>query len=478
MNKERMKKNTYYNLIKTCSNMVFPVIIFSYVSRVLQTENIGKINFSSSIISYISLLASLGITSYAIRECAKVKEDEYVLKKRACQIYSINLCTTMGAYLILGILLVVFSKLRNYNTIIIVQSICIFFNALAAEWLDTAMEDIKFVAILSFFSQLVALVTTVFLVKESDDYLVYVIITAVCACIPGVVNFFRHKLIYQLKFVSDMEWRRHLTPIFIMFSMILSQTVYASSDITILGVIRGDYEVGLYSVSVKIYNIVNTLIASISYVVIPQLAYYFETNNYDEINKTLKYALSFICTLGIPSIVGINVIASEMVEILAGKEYLEAVPALHILTVALLFSLIGGFIGNIILIPSLKEKICLRACAVSAIINIVLNLVLIPNYGLNAAAFTTVLAEIIGICITFSHIDKKIRIEGIKNILFAPCVGGCGIILIKVLLGVIQNLWIRTMATILGSVIWYVLILIVFKNEFAMNIQKRCRVKR
>ena len=90
MAQQSLKKNSIFNAVKTVSSILFPLITFPYVSRVLQPENIGKINFSVSIIAYFSLAASLGITTYAIRECSMVRNDKRKLNDTASQIFSIN----------------------------------------------------------------------------------------------------------------------------------------------------------------------------------------------------------------------------------------------------------------------------------------------------------------------------------------------------------------------------------------------------
>ena len=91
MNKEQIGKNTIYSVIKQISTIIFPLITFPYISRVLLVDNVGKINFGESVISYVSLIASLGISTYAVRECSKVKESKKELSDIASQILSINL---------------------------------------------------------------------------------------------------------------------------------------------------------------------------------------------------------------------------------------------------------------------------------------------------------------------------------------------------------------------------------------------------
>ena len=98
-----IKKNSIYSVIKTGASIVFPLITFPYISRVLLTENVGKINFGLSVVSYFSLIASLGITTYAIRECSAEREDKKRLSNTASQIFSINVIAAVSAYILLHI---------------------------------------------------------------------------------------------------------------------------------------------------------------------------------------------------------------------------------------------------------------------------------------------------------------------------------------------------------------------------------------
>ena len=122
-----LKINTILNMIKTCSSIIFPLITFPYISRVLMTENVGKVNFGDSYVSYFSLIATLGITTYAIRECAKVRDDKRRLEEVASEIFSINICTTMLAYVLLFSSLFLFRRLDAYRNLIVIQSVVIVF---------------------------------------------------------------------------------------------------------------------------------------------------------------------------------------------------------------------------------------------------------------------------------------------------------------------------------------------------------------
>lgn len=470
MSKKSINSNTIFNTIKSVMAVLYPLITSPYVFRVLQTDNIGKINIGNSVVSYVSLVASLGVTTYAIRECSKVRESKEDLSTVSSQIYSINILSTLIAYIALAFVLIFAKPLENYRLLICIQSTTVLFTTFGADWMNTVMEDFRYISIRTILMQVISLILMFVFVHRPEDYMIYAVICVLASSGANVINYFYRKKYCKTKFTWKMDLKHHLPKIMLLFSLILSQTIYVNSDMTILGLIKGDHEAGLYSTAVKIYTIVNTTIASIAWVVIPQLSIHFQKKNYDEINKLLKYALNFILVLGIPSICGLEIIAPHLISALAGEEYVDASLSLRILGIALLFSFFGGWVGNMIRIPSGKEKSSLVITSVCALINLVLNLIMIPIWGLNAAAFTTAVSECVGLIWGFVLIDRNVKIEGLKKMLLAPLIGGFGILVIG---GVVQHFidktWLVSLVTIIVSVIWYFAIMVILKNEFFMG---------
>lgn len=466
-NKANVNSNALFNTIKSISGIIYPLITFPYISRVLRAENVGKINFGNSVVSYFSLLASLGVTTYAVRECSRVRENCEELNAIASQIFSINILSTLLAYFFLVITLIIARPLDDYRILICIQSTVIIFNTLGADWLNTAMEDFRYIAIRTVLMQILSLILMFAVVRKPEDYLIYAGICALALSGANIINIAYRKKICKAMFTLHIDLKKHLPPILLLFSMILSQTIYCNSDITMLGLIRNDYEVGLYSTCVSIYNIVNTVVASVAWVVMPQLTVGFGQKDYNKINELLKYSMNFIIVLGMPCLIGLNVIAKPLISVLAGNEYLEASMPLHILTVALAFSFIGGWIGNMIMLPSGRENICLRACIISALINVILNLFLIPKFGMTAAASTTVISECVGIVISHRYIDKEINIVNFKNMILSPITGSVAILLIGTIVkNCFHSPWAISVLTIFFGLIFYCSTLLIMKNEF------------
>jgi len=468
-----IRNNAFYNILRTSSTILFQLLSFSYIARILQAENLGKVNFSSSIISYVSLIASLGIATYAVRECSKVSNDKNTLEKTASQIMSINICTTIIAYILLFITLLFVKELEPYRVLIIIQSFSILFATLGADWLNMALEDFRYITLRTIFFNVISIIAIFIFVKDSDDYLIYAVITVVANSGTQLLNILYRRRYCRLKFAFNMDVKRHLRPLLILFAVLVSQTIYTNSGMTMLGIMKGDYDLGIYSVSVRIYNTVNTVIASIAIVVMPKLSFYYKDKDYKNINGILKHALNLIIVLGIPCITCINLITSDIIRFISGSGYQAATTSLHILTITLAASLLGGFIGNLIFLPSSRDSKVFISCFMSAAISILGNLFLIPRLGMNAVAITTTLAEIAGICFLFPQIEKQIQIKGKINMLKAPLVGAVFIVLISIVLRFyIENVYIKVPVIIVVSAIVYLVTLILMKDEFALKTLK------
>lgn len=87
MKEKSIKINAVLNVMKTVLSLVFPLITFPYITRVLQVNAIGKYDFSVSVISYFSLIAALGITTYAVREGTKYRGDQEKMNQFASEIF-------------------------------------------------------------------------------------------------------------------------------------------------------------------------------------------------------------------------------------------------------------------------------------------------------------------------------------------------------------------------------------------------------
>ncbi len=469
-----LKKNAVYNALKTCSAIVFPLITFPYASRVLLPENVGKVNFANSFVSYFSLVASLGIGTYAVRECAAVRNDRNKLNNIASQIYSINILSMIVSYALLFITIIFFRKLDVYRELILIESATVVLTVVGADWLNSAMEDLKYITIRTVSAQLIAIICMFIFVRDKDDYVYYTIILVFSTCGASILNIWYRRRYCTIKFTLKIDWRTHIGPIVFLFVMMLSQTLFNNTDVTMLGLMKGDYEVGQYSTAMKVMRLISQIVSSLALVIIPRLSVYYSKNDFKSLNTLLRKVLSYNITIGLPIVVGAEMMADDIVYIVGGSDYIEAAPILRVLILSFLFSLVGGsFLGNAILIPMQQEKYYMLVCLVTAVLNVGLNFILIPIIGAIGASIATAINGFLIFVLLLVKIDKRIKIERKARVFIDPLIG-CGVIvLVCFLCSFISGWLLRVICSVTLSVIGYGVVLFVLKNDFVMSIMSR-----
>lgn len=471
MGQKSLKVNTVYNIIKTIASVIFPLITFPYVSRVLLPGNIGKVNYAASVVSYFTLIAALGMTTYAVRECARARSDRENLDHVASELFSINLCTTLISYILLAVTLIAFRKFDAYRSLIVIQATAILFTTLGADWLNSAMEDFRYITLRYVVFQLLSLAAMFTFVKTQDDYVKYALITVIASSGANVVNIFYRRKFCRVRFTTDMHLEKHIRPILAFFAMVLSVTIFANADTTMLGLMCGDYQVGIYSTAHKINHLVSQVVQSIIIVLMPRLSVYFDNNDFENANKLLRKLLGFNITLGLPCVVGLIMVASDAVIAFAGPEYAESAVVMRIMILSFAFSLVGGsFLGNGVLLPMGKEKYYMIVCLITAGCNIILNYIFIPFFQASAAAATTAFNGFLIFILLLFRVDKRIRIERIGQVFLSPVLGCAAIVGVCLALRGVPNLVVRLLASVGSSVAVYGIILLAMKNEFAMEI--------
>ena len=471
MQNKNLKFNMAINAVKGLLSVLFPLISFPYISRVLQVENIGAYNFSNSIISYFVLIAGLGIQTYATCEGAKVRDIPEKIDRFSSELFSINLISTLVAYALLVMCVCFSKKLQEYTALLTILSAQIALSTFGREWICSIFEDFLYLSIRYIVCQICSIVALFLFVHDENDLMIYVAIVVLSSAGANIVGYFRTQRFCKIRVVFKSCLTVHLKPVLMFFATTIAVTIYVNSDITILGFLATDYEVGIYSVSVKIYTIVKTVLSAAIAAAIPRLAALSMKADSGEYVETAKDTYELVLSFALPALVGISILSDEIVWIISGSAYAEAAVSLRILSIALLFCMIGYFWGQCVLYPFGKAKIVLVGTVVSAVINVFLNLILIPMHQEKAAAFTTVVSEAFSALMFFYYGRKHICIPHIGTVLLKIVVGCVGIIILDLIANLlIQTTYLYVLFVIFVSVIAYVIIETKLNNKAISSI--------
>ena len=391
-----LKKNYLLNLINTVTGIVFPLITFPYASRVLQAEGIGVINFYNSILSYITLVTCLGIPLYATREIAKVKHSPEQLSRTSTEILFLHLLLTLAGYLVVLTLCLTVDKIREHLLIFAVMSSSIFFTTMGCEWFYRGTEDFKYITIRGLCIRLIYIPLLFIFVRTADDLLAYGILTVMVAVGNNVFNFYRLSKKVRL---SDMRYAasrpfRHLKGALKIFALTAAISLYTQMNIVILGFLSSTTAVGYYVGATRITTIVAGIVTALQTSLLPRVSTLLAQEDRTRYEKTVARVLNFIYCFALPLAVGLVVLAGPMIRLVCGPSYQPAVTTLAIIAPNLVVIALSGFISGGILLPHGKENIATVACLIGAVVNIILNLSLIPHFAQNGTAVASVATEL------------------------------------------------------------------------------------
>ena len=468
-----VRKNAVLNTAKQLCQVLFPIVTIPYVTRILGAQNYGKINFSNSIVNYCILLASLGINSYAIREGALFRDNKRKFNKFSSEVFSINIYSTIFAYLILFLLLFI-PQLAKYRSLILIQGLAIILTTLGADWINSVYEDYLYISIRYIAFQLIALVLLFTFVHKKSDYLIYAFIMVVATAGGNILNVFYIRKYTKLKFTFHIDWKKHLLPIIILFGNQVAITIYVNSDITMLGLLSSVTSVGWYSLSSKIYTVIQQILNALLIVTVPRLSYYLGENKFNKFNELIINLKQALLILIVPLMVFIFCFSDSIMSIVGGEQYIKGSMSLGILAITVLFSLLAALYTNCVLLPCKLEKKILTITSTAAIINILLNIWLIPHMGATGEAITTLISEITVAAwsykVALKVTDIKLAIKNYKDI--------CSLIIGGVVVAIACNIIKYTLnikpifliaLALITTIIVYVLVLLLFKNTVICN---------
>lgn len=459
-------KDSIYSVIRSVGSLLFPIMTFSYASRIFLADGIGRINFARSTISIFSMISMLGIRLYGIRECAKRRDDKESLSKLFNELLLINIISSAITYILLFAFVGISSKAGDYRSEILLFSTVILLNVIGVEWLYTGLEDYRYLAIRSLFVQLVSLVAVVIFVHKKEDIIIYILISVVASGGNNIIAFIHAHKYVEFRKIQLRSLYPHIRPILNIFLVTVFINIFTDMDTVMVGFLSTETEVGLYSASYKISKILSTIIASATTIIMPRIAYDFENNENKRADDLLKASIQYICLVGIPLAVGACIYSQRFISLLSGQGFTKATLSSEILSFRSLISPINSMLLLHYLIPRNNEKEAIIITLAAAFGNVVLNACLIPLYGAVGASIGTIVAEIIEFIVMSKYVRKYVSLSSIFKNTHHYILAVIPVTIISIVTLAIQNEVLSITLGVVISVPIYAGILKLLKNQY------------
>lgn len=383
------------NIFLTMSNILFPMVTLPYVSRILGVTGLGTVQFAIANMNYFINLAMLGIPVYGIRACASVRSQPDKLKQTVQEIAVINTISTTISFVLLVILVGTVPVLRTEATLYWVLSASMILNVIGVEWFYKAIEEYSYITIRSLIGKIVAIILMLTLVRQTEDYVIYAGLTVLASVGFNVFNFVRLFSILQGPAypLSTLNLKRHLLPVMLFFLMSLSVTIYSNLDTTMLGFFKGANEVGIYSLAVKIKSLLVAFVTSIGTVLLPRLSVYHSERQEVAFKQLVGKALHFVLLLALPLVVYFILNAKQIVLFISGEVFLSASWPVALIMPSVVFIGLSNITGIQVLVPMNCEQFVVYSTMIGAVVNVIVNAILIRSLGSHGTAIANVISE-------------------------------------------------------------------------------------
>lgn len=393
---QSVKVNYILNLINTGTQMLFPLITFPYVCRVIEADGIGQINFFQSIISYISLFTCLGIPMYAIREIARDRSDVVQMNRTAMEILLLHSMLTLVGYAIVAILCLTVPQIQVNIPLFLILSLTIFFTAIGCEWFYQGIEDFKYITIRGLIIKTVSVVLLFIFVKSKTDLLYYGCYTVFGVLGGNIFNFFRlRKYIHRENIIfSELHIKRHIKPVLKVFSFSVVTSIYLQLNTVLLGFLKNALAVGYFAAATKVMQMLLTMSACLGSVMMPRASHLIAENKEDEFNRLIQKSYDFTLAIALPMTIGLIFCAPSLITALCGVKFEHSILPSQIIAPIILMVAISNVFGIQVLFPKGKINIVTLCCGIGAVADLILNLCLISFFSYIGTSIAYLGAEV------------------------------------------------------------------------------------
>ena len=483
---KKIKKNYIYNLIYQTFLLIVPILVTPYISRVLTPEGVGKYSFSFSLITYFTILGSLGFSYYAQREVAKVQND---LEHSSKVFWEINICRLIPVFLslIINIILCLFNAYNEYTNLMWIFNINILALAFDIAFYFQGKENFLRLVSTNVIIKLISIISIFIFVKTINDLWIYALINSLAVIFSSLALWIGiHKFLVKVKF-SDLKPLRHLKGTIRLFIPTIATSIYTVLDKTLVGllitdtyveIVNGvevikkysDLENGYYEQSEKIIKMAMTVITSLGTVMIPRNSNEFAKGNIEGVKSNIYSTSKFVWLLGFPMVFGFIAVSSNFVPWYFGSGFDKCVYLMMIFAPLILIIGFSNLFGLQYLVPSGNDTKFTIALLTGSVLNIILNFILIPFFWSYGAAIASVIAElgvtiIMGIMIRKEISMKKIICSSWKY-LIAGIIMFCACYSIQMLL---SSSIINTIMIVLAGIIVYFIMLLILREEIIIS---------
>lgn len=471
MKAKSVKKNYIYNLIYQILLVILPLITTPYVSRVLSPEGVGQSSFVSSLITYFIIFANFGFGYYAQRIMAKTRDDKYNRSKVFYEIFIIRFIFVLIS-IIINVLLVKLGIYGNNSILMFISTINIIAVLFDISFFFQGNEDFGILIIKNLITRFIGIIAIFVFVKNSGDVSKYVLINSLVTILGNVFMWLSLKGNICKINLKQLTPFIHFLPSLKLFIPTIAISVYTILDKSLIGIItQNNAQNGYYEQADKLVKLVMTVVTSLSAVMISRNSYEIEKGNLQVVKDNCYKSIHIIWLIGIPVMVGICLISSNLVPWLFGAGYQPVIKLIYILSFLNIAIGLSGVLGLQYIIPLGKDNLFTVCITTGALTNLILNIPLIIYFGAVGAAIATIIAESIITVVMMIKLRKELKFKNIFKTSLKPIIAAIIMVIFTLPFALLLDSSIlNTLIIICAGILSYGLSILLLKDKIVIEL--------
>ena len=465
-----LKKNIAISTLYQILIIILPLITAPYIARVLGPDQSGVYDYTNSIMTYFAMFAALGTASYGVREIARVRDDAAMRSKL---FWEIELMTVMTSTVCIIAWFIFIAITPHYKVIYLVLTMGLLSTMFDISWFFAGMEQFKYTVTKNAACKLIGVILMFLFVKKEEDLLLYIIIMISSTMIGNLSMW-----LYVPRFVKKVDFRtltfrKHFHETLIYFVPTVATSIYTVLDRTLIGVItKNKAENGFYHYAMQIVNMMKALtFSSLNMVLGSRLSFLFAEKKYDEIKEKIADSTNYILFMGYGICFGVIGVAKRFVPVFLGPGYDRVATMLILMSPIVIIIGISNCLGSQYYTPAGYRKLSAKYIIIGAVVNLLLNLLLIPKYWGYGAITASLIAESVITILYMKNCNGYLRVETIIKDSWKKIIAGLVmLIVIRALDGIISSDILALLVEIAVGFTVYCAVIVLLRDSFMTDL--------
>lgn len=403
-----IRKNFAYQMAYEVLALLLPLITSPYIARVIGAEGLGQYAYSYSIAFYFVLFSMLGLLNYGNRAVARCREDPEQLSMTFSNILADHILLSMLCSGLYVLYVLSQSTDRIYAAI---QLLYVLSGLFDISWFYFGIEKFKLTVAQSSVVKLATVICIFVFVRSADDLWKYCLIMASGTLAGQLFLWLPLGRYVRLVKPSLREMRTHVKPLLILFIPAVAISLYKYMDKIMIGAMSNKVQLGLYENAEKIINVPLSVIGAFGTVMLPRMSNLAAKGDRQGSDRYILLSMRYVMCLAFALAFGIAGVARVFAPVFWGDAFVGTGPLIMGLAVTIPFISFANVIRTQYLIPQARDLDYTISVIAGAVINLIVNWLLIPRWGAMGATVGTIAAEMLVCIVQTISVRKQLSVR-------------------------------------------------------------------